>query len=177
MALITVGATPQFDEGTYVGELSAIEQKTIEPKKGQQAGQKVDIFEWRFGLSHMADDAEANIKAGDPVVDFDTGEPIVGRATSSTATGPRSKLSKFLVALLGPSAVEPGAEFEAEDLVGKKALVTLVKDEGGYPKVEELTALPRGNRRSVREQAAPAAEAPKPAPAAEAEAEDDDLPF
>lgn len=173
-SLITVAAAPQFDDGTYVGTLSSLEKKTIQPKQGKQAGQDVDIFEWRFDLVHMADGED--VKAGDPVLDWDTDEPIVGRATSSTASGPSSKLSGFLVALLGPDAVKPGNQFGEDDLLGKKAIVTLVHDAGGYPKVEALAAMPRG-RRTVAQQAAAA---PAPAPAIEPQgwtSEDDDLPF
>lgn len=174
-SLITVAAVPQFDEGTYVGTLSSIEKKTIVPKQGKQAGEEVDIFEWRFDLAHLSDGED--VKAGDPVTDFDTGEPIIGRATSSTASGPRSKLSGFLVALLGPQAIEPGAQYGESDLVGKKALVTLVADGGGYPKVESLAAMPRsGRRQTVAQQAAPARNEEASGPPAD-DREDDDLPF
>lgn len=162
---ITVAAGPQFEDGTYVGTLASIEEKVIQPKMGAQAGQDVTIREWLFDLTDLT--------TGEVITDLDTDEPIIGRATSSVATGPRSKQVAILVALLGPSAAEPGNQFTEDDLIGKKALVTIAHDKGGYPNVESLQAMPR--QRTVRQQAAPAA-APAPAPEAEG-AEDDDLPF
>lgn len=166
MALVTVGAGPQFDDGTYVGTVKSVEAKEITPKSGAQAGQKVQIIEWKWDL--------ADLTSGEAITDFDTGEDIIGRGTTSTASGPKSKMFAWLVALFGPQAVQPGVQFEAEDIVGGKALVSIVHDEGGYPTVDAVTAMPRGSSRAraaaptVREQAAPAAEA---------EATDDDLPF
>lgn len=166
-SLITVSAGPQFDDGTYVHTVKGIERKTITPKKGDQAGQKVDILEWKFDLNDLV--------TGEQITDFETGEPIVSRATSSMASGPKSKSSQFLVALLGADAVKPGNQFSQEDLIGAKALGTVVHDDNDYAKTESLSAMPRSARRTVQQQAAPAPAAAEPT--APVEDEGDDLPF
>ena len=65
-------------------------------------------------------------------------------ATSSTASGPRSKAFKWLVALMGSAAVQPNAYIGAEDLIGREANVTVELNDDGYPKVTAVTALPKG---------------------------------
>jgi hypothetical protein len=171
MALITVSDVPDFEEATYPLKIISVKPKKITPKRGDNAGQEIDILEWKAQM--LEDDWKT------PVLDAKTDEELVAKATSSLASGPRSKINGFLVALLGPSAVEPGLQFEEGDLVGKMALGSIIRDEGGFPKIDSLTARPRS--RNVRtevepeETAAPARgrrQAVTPPPA-----EDDDLPF
>jgi hypothetical protein len=64
-------------------------------------------------------------------------------ATSSTASGPRSKAYKWLIALLGASRVQSGEHIGADDIIGAQANVTLSINDDGYPKVSEVTALPK----------------------------------
>jgi hypothetical protein len=166
-SLITVAAVPQFAPGTYKGVLRSLTEKTIElsagaaAKQGKTPGEKVNIYEWEFDCF--------DITNGERLVDEDTGEDIIAKTATSQASGPKSKLYSFLVALVGPAGVAPGTGYDPEDLVGKSALISVVADEGGYPKVESMQAMPRATNRSRA--------AAAPAPVAEAAATDDDLPF
>lgn len=164
MALITTSAGPKFEEGTYEVAVVSLKPKQITEKA---TGQKSDVIEWKARLFWIEDGAE--------VVDEDTGEPIEASALSSMATGPKSKNTQWLVALLGPQAGEPGFEVEEDDprVLAARGLGEIVKDDGGYAKIASLAAKPR-SRATVRQQAtAPAAEPTAP----EAPSDDDDLPF
>jgi hypothetical protein len=108
-------------------------------------------------------------------------------------TGPKSKTAAFLVALLGPTAVQPGATFTMNDLVGKQCLIQTDLNDNGYHKVVGATPLPvtaqvRPTNRAAVGEASPASPAsgseglvtpPVPAAARKADAEDPDadLPF
>ena len=50
-------------------------------------------------------------------------------------TGPKSKTAAFFVALLGPDAVQPGATFTMNDLIGKTCLIQTDLNDSGYAKV------------------------------------------
>jgi hypothetical protein len=167
VAQITVADVPDFDEDTYPLRIESVEERKITPKRGDNAGQEIEVFEWRAAL--LEDDWKT------PVLDRKTGEELYAKTLSSKASGPRSKLNGFLVALLGPSAVEPGNQIDTRDLKGLFALGSIVADDGGYPKIDSMTARPR-SRRTVREEAteAPAAAA---TPVASSDADEDDLPF
>ena len=69
--------------------------------------------------------------------------PVEVEATSSTASGPRSKAFKWLIALLGATRVQSGEHIGADDIVGAQANVTVSISDDGYPKVSEVTALPK----------------------------------
>ena len=73
--------------------------------------------------------------------------PVEVSGTTTTATGPKSKAYRWLIALAGAAAVQPGAHFDAADLIGKEGMVTIGANKNGWPKVDEVTALPkrRGN--------------------------------
>jgi hypothetical protein len=64
-------------------------------------------------------------------------------ASTSTATGPRSRAYGYLTGLLGGKAPAVGQAFEAQDLVGRMAMITIRRDEEGWTKVENVGALPR----------------------------------
>lgn len=153
MALITVnrGGT-DIPPGVYQVTLTAIEgPKTIVPQSGPNAGQDVDIFEWEFAI----EDGELD------------GTPV--SATTSTNSGPRSKMYAFLTALLDGKPPQPGQQFEASDLVGRVALATISQTESGWPRIENLGAMPAAMKGKA---AAPAKRAPTTGAGS-----GDDLPF
>lgn len=174
---ITVGTgvpDDQLPPGNYPATLTAVVERTIEVK-----GESRDVFEWSFAVPTANDD-------GTP------GDPIAISGLSSQMTGPKSKTAAFLVALLGPTAVQPGATFTMNDLVGKQCLIQTDLNDNGYHKVVGATPLPvtaqvrQTNRAAVGEAApeSPAAAAaemkvasPAKALPVAAEDPDDDLPF
>lgn len=111
--------------GTYPVILAKIEgPKTITAKRGPTAGQSSDIYDWTFVVvGGEYEDAEID-------------------ATSSTASGPKSKLYSFLTALLGGQAPQAGQTFELADLKGRMALATVVREESGWAKIAQLSAMP-----------------------------------
>lgn len=166
---ITVGSgTPedQLPPGNYPATLTAVTEKTIDYQ-----GETREVYEWAF-------DVEALDEDGNPT------DPIGITGLSSRMTGPKSKTAAYLVALLGASAVAPGATFTMNDLVGKKCLVQTDLNNGGYHKVINAFALPAAPtpRRQTNRAAAgavPAAAAASVEDEIEApvEAESEELPF
>jgi hypothetical protein len=75
-------------------------------------------------------------------VQMDDGTQEV-EATSSTASGPRSKAFGWMVALLGSARVKSGQHIGADDLIGAQANVTVTITDSGYPKVSNVSALPK----------------------------------
>lgn len=144
MPLITV--TQGAREGAFKGEdgVHAATLVAIEgPRSGvnKQTGEAYEAMDWVFAVDDAPDDAS------------------LVWASTSVASGPRSKMFGFLTALLGGKAPAVGQGFEAADLVGRQALLTIRRDEEGWTRVENVGALPR------QMQAAPTAPAPAPAPA------------
>lgn len=172
---ITVGTGEPDDQlapGTYKAALTGLAAKEI-----NWENQTREVFEWAFAVPTEDDE-------GNP------SEPIVITGLSSRMTGPQSKTSQFLVALLGPQAVQPGATFTTKGLLGKECLIQTDLNQKGYARVIGATPLPTASapkRPSNREAAGlPAAAEPtsksKPASAVPAGAPavaivDEDLPF
>jgi hypothetical protein len=124
--LLTVTAGgPELPEAVYSVTLMKIEgPKSIFPQSGPNAGQEVQIFDWLF----QVDEGEYE------------GTEI--QATTSTASGPRSKMYSWITALMGGKAPAIGATFEAEDLQGFRAIATVSRTEAGWPRIENLGAFP-----------------------------------
>lgn len=61
--------------------------------------------------------------------------------TTTTATGPKSKAFRWLVALAGAKAVQPGAHFNPDDLIGREAQLVIGANKNGWPKVDDVIAL------------------------------------
>lgn len=100
--------------------------------------------------------------------------------STTTAAGPKSKQFGWITALLGGKPPMIGQNFEPEDLIGRRALATVRRNEQGWPKIENLGALPAAMLQqsaakalSLQPAAAPAAR-PVAQPVA---ATGDDLPF
>jgi hypothetical protein len=49
----------------------------------------------------------------------------------------------FLTALLGGRPPAVGQGFEVQDLIGRQAMITIRRDEDGWTKVDNVSALPR----------------------------------
>jgi len=168
---ITVGTgmpDDQLPPGNYPASLTSVVERTIDVK-----GESRDVYEWTFEVPTEEED-------GSP------GDPIKVSGLSSQMTGPKSKTAAYLVALLGPQAVQPGATFTMNDLIGKDCLIQTDLNDSGYAKVVGAVPLPTSAaRRPSNREAAGAATAeakPKPKPAmpkvaTAAEDTEDDLPF
>ena len=159
---ITVGSgvpDGQLAPGNYPAKLTAVTERTIDVK-----GESRDVYEWAFEVPTQEDD-------GSP------GEPIKVTGLTSQMTGPKSKTAAYLVALLGPTAVQPGATFTMNDLVGKDCLIQTELNDSGYHKVVGAVPMPAtaAVRPSNKAAATPAAAS---APAVVVSPDDpDDLPF
>lgn len=155
MPLITVksGAPTDIKPGAYEVTLTALEgPRSIVPQSGPNAGQEVEILDWTF---HTEDALQID-------------------GTTSTASGPKSKLYAWLTALLGGVAPATGQQFEADQLIGRMAIATIEVNDGGWPRIASLSAIPV--RRTAAAPVARPATRPAPAPAVE-QAADGDLPF
>jgi hypothetical protein len=155
--LITAGA-PQvdIDPGTYEVTLTEIsEPRTIYPQTGPNSGKEVTLRDWTFAL--------------------EDGTEI--RGSASTASGPKSKTFAWLTALLGGTPPVVGQSYPRAQLIGREALATITIDEGGWPKITNLSARPKARAAAV----APAPLAPAPvrraAPVAAVVEPSADLPF
>lgn len=142
-------------DGAYPVQLSDIKgPKTVTAQRGPNAGSDVDLFDWVFHVT----------QPGGP----HDGEEIVG--STSTASGPRSKLYAWLTALMNGVAPAPGTRFEKEHLVGRLAVATIQKDQDGWPRLTNLSAMPVAGQQATFAAATGAAVAPQApiAPAAPA---------
>ena len=162
---ITAGA-PQSDiaPGVYVVTLTEIsEPRIINPQSGPNAGKEVTLRDWTFALE---DGSEV-------------------RGSASTASGPKSKTFAWLTALLGGTPPAIGQSYPRSQLLGRMALATISVDEGGWPKIANLSALPASMATGLvtGPVAAPERIPPTPKPAARpkavpvAVAAGEDLPF
>jgi len=157
---ITSGAPPvDIEPGVYEVTLTDIsEPRVIFPMSGPNAGKEVTLRDWTFAL--------------------DDGTEL--RGSASTASGPKSKTYAWLTALLGGTPPVVGQSYPRAQLLGRMALATVAIDDGGWPKIANLSALPKAKTTPAApavEPAAPRRAAPRPvAPVATAPA-GDDLPF
>jgi hypothetical protein len=145
-------------DGVYPVILTEIsEPKTVTAQRGPNAGKDIDLLDWTFAI--------------------DAGEYEGTEITSSTTTasGPKSKLFSYLTALLEGKAPPVGATFERTDLVGRTALATIRRDDGGWPRIENLGAMPTTMPTPKPTRPAPVTSSQRAAAAAAPAT--DDLPF
>lgn len=134
---ITAGL-PQVDiaPGVYEVTLTEISEiRTILPQTGPNAGKEVTLRDWMFSL--------------------EDGTEI--RGSASTASGPKSKTFAWLTALLGGTPPQVGQSYPRSQLIGREALATISIDEGGWPKITQLSARPRARAAAPVPVAAPVA--------------------
>ena len=118
---------PDIADGVYPVVLTKIEgPKTVTAQRGPNAGQDIDLFDWTFAV-----DAPGTPEDGVEV-----------QASTSTASGPRSKMYAWLTALFGGRAPQVGQKFDSDALLGRAALATIRKDETGWARLENLGAMP-----------------------------------
>lgn len=124
------GPPPEEDvpDGSYPLMLVEIgEWREVTAQKGERAGQKFDLRDWVFKVN------------GNPAYD---GRTV--KTSASTASGPKSKQYALIVALNGGRAPKPGERFDVDELVGRMLLGQVFHDDGGYPKVGDVMAIPVG---------------------------------
>ncbi len=137
------------DDGTFPATLVSFERRGPFDSK-QNPGEQFHLLEWGFSID-------------------DAGENSMVWGTSGESTGPRSKTFGIITALFGGKQPPIGQQLDIEKhLIGRRALVTVRRDENGYMKVETVTPLPKAMQ-SASAKAAPAA--------APVEANPEDLPF
>lgn len=152
---------PDIPDGVYPVILTSIsDPKTVTAQRGPKAGQEIDLLDWTFAIeSGQYENIEISV-------------------STSMASGPRSKMYGFLIALFGGVAPPIGTKLEKGDIVGRSALATIAKDEEGWLRITNLGAVPAGYAKAPV--AAPVAMDAPPAftPAREAvEASAKPLPF
>lgn len=127
---ITVsGGGPDIADGVYTVVLTAIDgPKSITPQRGPNAGSTVTIFDWTF-----------------EILGGDYGGSTL-RGTTSAASGPRSKMYSWLTALMGGVPPVEGTVLGEDDLLGQACLATVLRDDSGWPRIEQLAGLPANMR-------------------------------
>jgi hypothetical protein len=119
------GPTDDIDDGVYPVILTAIsDPKTVTATRGPNAGKDVDLIDWGFAV----DEGDAE------------GYEIT--ATTSTASGPKSKMFAFLTALFGGKAPPVGTQLQKDQIIGRRALATIAHNDGGWPVIANLGAIP-----------------------------------
>ena len=154
--------TIEIGAGIALGAQEVTLKKVSDLKTIQVGPEEVDIYEWTF----VNDD----------------GEEL--RDSTSTATGPRSKMFGWITALNGGRPPERGDRIDLDAYVGKRAIATVIENDRGWPKIGSLGAIPQRRPTAPVAAAAPAPSRPAPptrrpaqAEIAEREQEGDNIPF
>jgi hypothetical protein len=121
MPLAEITPRNTVEAGTYEGVVVSVVKDIIVPRMGNQAGQQVPILRWTFDIG-----ADHNV------------ESITGRDPSSE----KSNLFRYFVALIGPDR-KTWETVEQEDLVGRKALVSVSINDEGWERIDGVTAQAR----------------------------------
>lgn len=158
---VTSGA-PEIEDGVYpvilvevTGDPNDPESpKTVTAQRGPNAGQDIDLWDWNFAVDNP----------GQP------GDAVVLQESTSTASGPRSKMYAYITALRNGQPPKIGENIRFEQLYGRSALATVRKDENGWPRIVNLGAMPVSMQQQQFAQAtgAPVQAVGSPAPAAAA---------
>lgn len=134
MTFITISqggpkAEDDIPDGVYPVVLSELKDpRTVTAQRGPKAGQEMDLIDWVFVVSSAGDVLDGRVIDG----------------STSTASGPRSKMFAWITALQGGRPPAPNTQFSKTDLIGKAALATISHGEGGWPQIENLGAMPAG---------------------------------
>jgi hypothetical protein len=151
---VSSGASTDIPDGVYPVVLVDIRgPKTVVAQRGPKAGQEIELLDWDFSIDAPGHGLDGQIVS----------------AGTSTASGPKSKMFEYLTALNGGVAPAVGASFTKEQLAGRRALATVARDSGGWPRIVNLGAVPATLM--------PAAAAPAPVAAPVAAPVRDNLPF
>lgn len=114
-------------DGVYPLVLVEIsDPRTVSATRGVNAGKDIDLIDWTWAI---------NIP----------GHPLDSRtltSSTSTASGPKSKMFSYLTALLGGVAPQPDTTFEKNDLAGRQVYGTINHDEDGWNRLANVSAIP-----------------------------------
>lgn len=148
------GPPPEEDipDGVYLLQLVKIgDPRTVTAKKGPNAGKDFNLIDWGFAIE----------APGTPYHDR-----LMDDSTS-TASGPRSKMYEWLTALLGGVPPQAGRQMKRSELIGRLVLGTVNHDDGGWPRIASLSAVPASmlGQQIAQATGAPVAGAPVAAPA------------
>jgi hypothetical protein len=150
--LITVTAgTPILPASTYNATLIGIAPKKL-ITKFSKPGVEDDFLEWTWLVEGPDTDVEIT-------------------SLTSVATGPKSRIVEYLVALLGADKVDVGLGLEENDLVGKKVQVQTIVTEDGFTKIDKIVGLVSPRRATAAQTTT------VKAPEAPVDKDLDDLPF
>lgn len=128
MPLFEYEPRSDIEPGTYEVTVTDVTPDVIVPRQGKNAGKDVKVLRWEFAL-----------ESGESI------EGMTGRDPSSE----KSNLFKYLVALVGPNKAE-WEGLDAKDLVGRMALASIGLNDGGYPRIDGLAAMPKSKARTAR---------------------------
>jgi len=148
-------ADQDIADGIYPVVLTGIsDPKTVTARRGKNAGKDIDLIDWTFAVN-------------DPGNQYDAREFV---ESTSTATGPRSKMYEWLTALFNGVAPAIGTRLQKGDLIGRQAYATISHDEGGWPRISQLAGIPVAHmqRQFAQTTGAPVQAPGAPAPAAAA---------
>lgn len=156
---VTSGA-PNIADGVYPVILTKISgdpnnpenPKVVTAQRGPNAGQDIELWDWYFAVDNP----------GQP------GDAVELNESTSTASGPRSKMYAYLTALRNGVPPAIGENIQFESLYGRAALATIRRDDTGWPRIVNLGAMPQGMQAQRLAQAtgAPVQAPGAPAPAA-----------
>jgi hypothetical protein len=126
----------------------------VTAQRGPNAGQDIELWDWYFAVDNP----------GQP------GDAIELNESTSTASGPRSKMYAYLTALRNGVPPAIGENIQFESLYGRSALATIRKDDTGWPRIVNLGAMPQGMQaqRFAQATGVPVQAPGAPAPAAAA---------
>jgi hypothetical protein len=140
------GTNPDLADGVYPVILTEIsDPRTVTAQRGPNAGEDFTLIDWKFAVLEGP------------------GEGEIVEASTSTASGPKSKLYAYLTALFGGVKPPVGTKLEKTDLVGRTALATIARDEEGWIRISNLGAMPANYPRPQAPATAPAAAPQAPA--------------
>lgn len=147
---ITAGG-PDIQDGSYPLQLVKVTgPRMFIPEQGQNAGKEVYVYDWTWRTRNHK------------------GEAIELEETSSTATGPRSKLFEWVTALRNGVAPAVNEAINLDEYVGRLTLGQIQRDppQTGWPKIVQMMALPPAMQQQIFGQATGAPVQPAPAPQA-----------
>jgi hypothetical protein len=143
MTVIRVGNSYTPPENEYDGDggvfpVTLVEispRRTIVPQTGPNAGKDVDLQDWTFAIDDGGD------HEGQVIVEGCTA-PRIGKDGVETIH-PKSKYYGWMTALFGGRAAPEGTDIDVEKvMIGRRALATIQRENGGYLKLVNLGALP-----------------------------------
>lgn len=141
------GNNPNLADGVYPVILTEIsDPRTVTAQRGPNAGEDFTLIDWKFAVLEGQ------------------GEGELIELSTSTASGPKSKMYSYLTALFGGTRPPVGTKLEKTDLVGRMALATIARDEEGWIRLTSLGAMPANYPRPGQPAAQPVASPGAPSP-------------